>query len=154
MYTFSPSRRVHFKPAFWGVDRDLKEVMENMENIWEGARTQSSSSSHDFKETDKAFLFSIDMPGVNKSTLELQQEENWILITGKRKNAFAEDKETESVEVSRRVTIPKEVDIEKIEAHLEDGVLYLALPKQEKVRPRKISLTEGSGSWNKLLSDA
>lgn len=152
MYTFSPTRRVHFKPAFWGVDRDLKEVMENMENIWEGARPQTTT--HNFKETDKAFLLSLDMPGVNKSTLELQQEENWIHIKGKRKNAFSEEEEAQAVEVSRTVTIPKDVDIEKIEAHLEDGVLYLALPKQEKAQPRKISLTEGGGSWNKLLSDA
>ncbi|MFT6068008.1 MAG: HSP20 family protein [Bacteriovoracaceae bacterium] len=145
----APVRRVQLKPAFWGVERDLKDVMESIENIWEG----DVSKTHNFKETEKAFLLSIDLPGVNKSTLELHQEGDHIQIKGIKKNAFYEEESSEDATILRTVALPKMVDKEKIEAHLEDGVLYLAMPKVEKAIPRKIAIAEGNNTkWNKLLS--
>lgn len=147
----APIRRVQFKPAFWGVERDFKDVMDSIENIWEG----EIAKTHNFKETEKAYLLSIDLPGVNKKSLELQQEGEHLEIKGTRKNAFYEEdgESEEDKTVLRTVALPKMVDKEKIEAHLEDGVLYLAMPKIEKAIPRKIDINEGlNTNWNKLLS--
>ena len=137
----APIRRVQFKPAFWGVERDFKDVMDSIENIWEG----EIAKTHNFKETEKAYLLSIDLPGVNKKSLELQQEGEHLEIKGTRKNAFYEEdgESEEDKTVLRTVALPNMVDKEKIEAHLEDGVLYLAMPKIEKAIPRKIDINEG-----------
>lgn len=77
--TVFPTTELQFKPAFWGFERDLKDVMESLEKVWEGDKSLS-----DFQETEKAYVFMLDMPGVNKKDLELQMEGDVVSITGKR----------------------------------------------------------------------
>lgn len=150
--TVFPMRSFHIKPAFWGVDRDLKDVMDSIENVWEGIGTTSTTT--DFKETDHGFFMSIDLPGVGKSSLELRVEGEYILINATRKRVLVEG-EDNTQKITRRVLMPKEVDKEKIQAHCEDGVLYLALPKAEKAKPKKIEISEGfkNTTWNNLLGE-
>lgn len=150
--TVLPMRNFHIKPAFWGVDRDLKEVMENIENVWEGISPTSTST--DFKETENAYFMSIDLPGVNKSNLDIQVEGEHLFINATRKQGLSE-KEENKQKISQTLLLPKMVDKEKVQAHCEDGVLYLALPKLEKAKAKKIEISEGfkDSSWSNLLSN-
>jgi HSP20 family protein len=150
--TVFPMRNFHIKPVFLGVDRDLKDVVDSLENVWEGIGATSSTT--DFRETDQAYFMSIDMPGVSKSNIELHVDGEQILINGTRKRALIEG-ENNTQKISRTVVMPEQVDREKIQAHCEDGVLYLALPKVEKAKPKKIEIGEGfkNTAWNNLLSE-
>jgi len=144
-----------FRPVFWGLDRDFKDVLDDIENVWNGTPAAAPSLS-DFKETDQAYFMSIEMPGVNKKNLDIHVEGNQVLINAKRKNAFSKDDDKDVQEISRIVTIPKMVDKERIQAHCEDGMLYLALPKEEKAKPRKIEVSEGfkNTTWDNLLGQS
>lgn len=150
--TVLPMRNFHIKPAFWGIDRDLKEVMENIENVCEGISPTSTTT--DFKETENAYFMSIDLPGVNKSNLDIQVEGEHLFINATRKRGLSE-KEENKQKISQTVLLPKMVDKEKVQAHCEDGVLYLALPKIEKAKAKKIEVSEGfkDSSWSNLLSN-
>lgn len=149
--TFFPTRNIYARPSFWGVQRDLKDVMDSIENIWEG--NQQSTSELSFKETETGYLMALDMPGVSKDNLEIQLENELIKITATRKRTFfGEENNTETIKKS--LVIPSQVDTDKIQAHCEDGVLYLALPKVEKAKPKKINISTGKGSkWTNLLSE-
>lgn len=144
--TIRPARSFQFRPAFWGVDRDLKDVLEVMENAWETGGVKALS---EFKETDQAFLMSIDMPGVSKKDLNLQIENDIIYITATRK-VFFDKEESSKQTLSRTIQVPKLVDVDKIKAHIEDGVLYLALPKLEKAKAKKIEISE-TEDFSKLI---
>ena len=150
--TVLPMRNFHIRPAFWGVDRDLKEVMDSIENVWEGVGTSSVAS--DFKETEQAYFMSVDMPGVNKSSLDIQVEGEQLLINATRKRGLIDGEENKQ-KISQTLLIPKMVDKEKVQAYCEDGVLYLALPKLEKAKPKKIEISEGfkNSTWSNLLSN-
>lgn len=149
--TVFPMRNFHVKPAFWGLDRDFKDVMDSIQDVWEGV---DQSTHTDFKETEQAYFMALDLPGVNKKNIEVQVEGDYILINATRKKAFFEGDESNK-KISRKVLLPKEVDKENVQAHCEDGVLYLALPKVEKAKPKKIEITEGfeGSTWNKILSE-
>ncbi|MBU2431041.1 MAG: Hsp20/alpha crystallin family protein, partial [Proteobacteria bacterium] len=41
---------------------------------------------------------------------------------------------------SRSFTLPDDVDSEKVEATIKDGILYLSLPKSETAKPRQITI--------------
>ncbi len=150
--TVYPIRNLHLKPTFWGVNRDFKDVINEIENLWEG--NEKNSTSSDFKETDQAYFISVDIPGVNKSSMELQIEGDHILVNATRKNRFHEG-EQNTRKISHTIHMPKYVDKDKVQAHCEDGVLYIALPKIEKVKPKKIEINEGpkNKTWNYLLSE-
>lgn len=146
-----PMKNIQFKPAFWGVDRDLKDVVDTIDHVWGG---YSNPDTPDFKETDQAYFMSLDMPGVNKDNLDVQVEDGRILIQASRKRAFVDGEGTQQ-KITRTLYIPELVDKDKIQAHCEDGVLYLALPKVEKAKPKKVKITENfdGGTWKNLLSN-
>jgi len=143
-----PLRNIQFKPAFWGVDRNLSEVMKSMENVWEGNETHLNN----FKETDQAFLMSIDMPGVNRENLEIETEGETLFINAKRNIGFSSDEES-TQNISKSVRLPKQINKEKIQAHCKDGVLFLAFPKEEKAKPLKIKIQDemnGTDFFNQI----
>lgn len=149
--TIFPMSNLHMRPAFWGVDRDLKEVIDSIENAWGG---QIQTTSYEFKETDQAYFLSVDLPGVNQSNLDIQLEGETLSISARRKKAMLEGEDKEQ-KITKSYVLPKNVDKDKIQAHCEDGVLFLALPKLEKARPKKIEITQGSSktSWKNMISE-
>lgn len=154
-FTTLPSfRSVHLRPAFWGLDRDFKEVVDQIENTWSG----KSTTAYEVKETDKAYFMAIDMPGVNKKDLEIRTEDKVLFINGIRKNPFASEESEEEArkdekKISHTVRLPDAVNRDQIQARCEDGVLYLALPKVDHVRAKKIEVMDGfdQSSWGNLL---
>ena len=144
---FLPLNELKIRPAFWGVERDLGQMMDSIESIWGGAEQTLT----EFEETDQAYLMSIDIPGISKDDLEIEMVDEKIVITGSRKKTFSDQLMSEKI--SKSIALPKFADKEKIEAHHENGVLYLAFPKIEKAKSRKIKITDGSkeSSWKNLL---
>lgn len=111
--------------------------------------------SFDVKETQDAYVFSADLPGVKESDLELSLTGSRLTISGKREEEkrdqderwFAYERSYGSF--SRSFTLPEGVDAEHVEAELKNGVLRVSIPKKPEMKPRKIELKLGSGSSDK-----
>jgi len=70
---------------------------------------------------------------------------NELTIKGRRTPPASDNptyhrQERATGEFTRVVTLPAEVNADKVEAVLKDGVLSVRLPKAEQARPRKIAL--------------
>jgi HSP20 family protein len=89
----------------------------------------------------------IELPGLKMEDLSLRIEDNHLLLEGvRRKNEEYKDEErlyTERVvgKFHRVVHLPCEVDVDKAEARLVDGVLTVRLPKTVRAGGRKIEIT-------------
>lgn len=90
------------------------------------------------KQNENEWLAALEMPGVRAEDLKVEFEDGALNLTGKKKGYFDSSEETE---FSRSIRVPEEVDVEKIEAKLRDGVLLLTLPKLAKAKPKKIEIT-------------
>lgn len=105
-------------------------------------------------ETEEAFLASLDIPGVNFSDINIELEDNKLTISAERKNPF--DKSGESVKkYSQVLTLPKNIEEDKISAHHENGVLSLTIPKMaDQKYKKKIQVLTGQRpkSWSNFLS--
>lgn len=89
-----------------------------------------------------------DMPGVPKEQLELKVEGETLLIEGGVQPLTPEALEAIYAEVRvpryrRSFTLSRELDKNRIEANLKDGVLSLRIPKQAHAQPRRIAVTSG-----------
>lgn len=98
----------------------------------------------DLEETDDAYLVEIELPGVKRDDIDIE-------MSGRRVSVRGERREKERVGILRRrervvgrfdyeVTLPGDVDEESVEAHLDEGVLTVRLPKPEHERPRRIAI--------------
>ncbi|MGZ4971229.1 MAG: Hsp20/alpha crystallin family protein [Limisphaerales bacterium] len=92
--------------------------------------------------TDNDYVLELEMPGVDKSGLEVVADGNELVITGKRAKDIPEGElsycESALANYRRTFELGSDVDTSKIEAQLTQGVLKLKLPKSEKAKSRKI----------------
>jgi len=92
------------------------------------------------------YLLEAEMPGVNKAGLEISLEGNELTLIGRRQeNVDGLDllyRESTQRDYRRVFVLDPVIDTSKIEAKMENGVLRLHLPKAEKVKPRKIKVTD------------
>lgn len=146
-----PNPSVAVRPFFWTVDKHFSDIIESYEK---SLSLPSSSLSYELKETDQAYFMSFDVPGVSKDSLEIEVEGDHLKMSGKRSKPFF-NPDKEDVEYKKTISLPPEVNTEKIHAHVEDGVLYLALPKLEKALARKITISsKDQQDWKHLLDQS
>lgn len=97
-------------------------------------------------ETKDGYLLEAEMPGVSKEGLEIALEGHEVTIVGRRReDAQGLDllyRESTNRDYRRVFMLDPTIDTTKIEAKMECGVLRLHLPKAEKVKPRRINVTD------------
>jgi len=89
-----------------------------------------------------------EVPGVKLEDLDITAVGNELTIRGRREpltgdNLVYHRQERGTGEFTRVLTLPVEVDADRIEAVVRDGVLTIRLPKAESARPRKIAVKTG-----------
>jgi HSP20 family protein len=87
-----------------------------------------------------------ELPGVNKEDLQVSAQGDTLTLQGKRSPVAGDASayhrnERRSGTFTRSVQLPYRVDPSRIEAHLENGVLRLSLPRPEEDKPRRITIT-------------
>jgi HSP20 family protein len=102
----------------------------------------------DVYEVDDQIVIVADVPGVNENSVDVTLEKNVLTI-----NAYIEPFEPEGYSLSfaeyevgdyqRSFRLSDEIDREKIQATIKDGVLHLYLPKASEARARKIAVQAG-----------
>jgi HSP20 family protein len=105
-------------------------------------QSQQRSLGVNIREEDDAYVLSALVPGLQAEDLNIQVLENVVSIEGEYKADEAEFLLNELPQGSFRRTLrlPAEIDSEKVEAKIADGVLTLTLPKAESARPKKIKI--------------
>jgi HSP20 family protein len=87
----------------------------------------------------------IELPGVNKSVLNVKAENNTIRVSGTRTIDYAENvsvhrRERISGVFDRTLMIPMQIDPDGIKAEYRDGVLALFVPRAERDKARRIEV--------------
>jgi len=92
------------------------------------------------------FVLVGELPGVDRADLDIQVKGNTVRIAGKKVPAYPEKiglhrRERAFGRFDRALTVPIEIDADKVQASYRDGVLALLLPRAEHDKPRKIALS-------------
>lgn len=88
-----------------------------------------------------------ELPGMKKDDIQINLQDGFLSISGERKQEQKfENAETYRSErflgrFHRTISLPSEVDAEKIKASYNDGVLTVTLPKSEKAKPKQIPVS-------------
>ena len=94
------------------------------------------------------FQIEFDLPGVAVDSIDLDVERNVLTVRAERiaRNGDWEMLASERPRgvFSRQLVLGDNLDLEKIEANYEEGVLRLSIPVAERAKPRKIEVSAGS----------
>ena len=98
-----------------------------------------------YEDADK-FQIHAELPGMDMKDIDVQVEGNTLTIRGERKLEHEDKRENyHRVErvygaFQRSFSLPSTVDVDKIEATYDRGVLTITLPKKEETRPKSIQI--------------
>ena len=94
------------------------------------------------RDEEDSFVLSALVPGLKADDLNIQILEDVVRIEGEFQANEEEYlvRELPSGAFHRALRMPAEIDAEKVEARISDGVLTLRLPKAESARPKKIKI--------------
>ncbi len=98
----------------------------------------------DIYEMEDLFSLKMEMPGISKSDMEIEIDDDVLKISGKSAEDVSSGdlkySEYTSKDFYRSFKIGRGIDRSRIEANLENGVLTLILHKSEKAKPKKITI--------------
>ena len=121
------------------VQREVRPANET------ATRKEFISPEVNIFETGEGYVLEAEMPGVNKEGLEITLENNEITIVGHRKSEPLPGeplfRESQQYDFRRAFELDPVIDTGRISAQMEQGVLTLTLPKSERVKPRKITVS-------------
>lgn len=99
------------------------------------------SPNLDISETDKAYHLALELPGVDEKDIEVSISGDLLTIKGEKKlEEESKEKNYHRIErtygsFQRSLSLPAEVDQNKVKADFKNGVLKIEIPKSEKTQP-------------------
>ncbi len=133
--------------------QEFERLQEEINRLFDYERSEPSqglfdrsfSPLVDILENNDEFVVVCDLPGVSISDLDISIASNVLTIKGEKKPVFGDGgkiftKETWEGHFQRTLSLPDSVDVNRIEAIMQAGVLKVRLPKKEEVKPRQIQI--------------
>src|SRR5579872_3473197 len=98
-----------------------------------------------FRQGDDILIVT-EVPGVRKEDLQVQVKGNTIRIAGSKGVQYGDKaslhrRERAAGRFDRAVTVPVEIDAERVRAECRDGILALHLSRAERDKPRAIAIS-------------
>jgi len=114
-------------------------------DMFDGWRSAPGFPAVNLWEDAECLYAEAELPGMSMEDVEVFVTGDELHVKGCRKAPRDEGltyhrRERGTGEFSRVVTLPYEVNADKVDATLKDGVLMIVLPKAESARPRKITV--------------
>lgn len=119
-----------------------------MDDFFSGALAETNhfSPQSDIVEKEKEYLITIALPGMTKKDINLDLMDNNLSVSGEtEKETKQEGEKYVSREIvkggfQREFRLGNHIDIDKIDASFQDGLLNIILPKSEKASPKTINI--------------
>ena len=128
----------------WDPLRDLLALQERMERL-SGHETAGWTPPVDLYETADAYVVMAELPGLQRSDIEIRFHDGQLTLQGTRPKADVPCERYHRVERGhggffRRFALPTSIDPDGIVADLKDGVLTVTVPKSAAAVPRRIDV--------------
>jgi HSP20 family protein len=104
----------------------------------------------DLYETEQEYVVRLAAPGLKPDNFDITAQQNVLTIHGRIQDEEKQDEQQNGTryhireqrfgEFSRTIRFPTQVDAEKIQASLSNGILTIRVPKAESAKPKRINV--------------
>jgi HSP20 family protein len=141
----------------WQPFRAMDQIEKEFEdmfgrNMWpafagDGGKAEELVPKMDIFEKDDKYVVKAEVPGIKMEDIDISIMGDLLTLKGE-KNEESETKEDDYYRremsygsFSRSIRLPSSVDVDRITASCDDGILEIDLPKAGVVTPKKIAMT-------------
>jgi len=102
--------------------------------------------SVDVRETDNELIVTAEVPGLDRDDIKLTITPEGLTIRGEKRSTHEEKNdrmhryERQYGSFERTFSLPGTVDVDRIEARYDNGVLTVEMPKVERAKPKQIEI--------------
>ena len=152
----------------WRKKREVPKLKDDIDELFDKFMRSFSSSlpeifgvegeiwpSVDVLEDKKNIIVKAEIPGMDPSDFDISISDNILTIKGEKKQEKEEkDKNFYMMErqygtFTRSITLPVEVNEEKVDASYKDGVLKIVIPKVETKKAKTVKIKAKKASKKK-----
>jgi HSP20 family protein len=126
------------------LDRIFQDSLGTLENP-----PQAWNPALDVYEDKQNIFVKAEIPGMKKEDIDVSLHDGVLSLSGERKSEQKSgDAQSSRVErfagrFQRSLTLPGEVQNNKVTAQYVDGILTITLPKAEEAKPKQIQISVG-----------
>jgi HSP20 family protein len=142
--------------AQWNPLHDLVSLQDRMNRLFEDASQRRASEAGpsdevegadwypaaDVYENDLEYTVAVDLPGIDRGTLDISVDDDRLTIKGNRvaPDSVRHRTECPSGTFLKTFSVPGAVDQSNIRADYKDGVLQVHLPKRPERKSRRVEI--------------
>jgi HSP20 family protein len=143
-YSYPTYRSLAPAPGFsrspWsGLEAEIGRLFEAAQSSFADDPTDTRFPVDLYEDKDHTYVRA-ELPGVNRDDINVELVEGYLTVTVARKTTAADGSGEESFSFNRSVSIPEEVQADKVSAVYENGVLTVTLPKREEAKPKTVAV--------------
>jgi HSP20 family protein len=125
-------------------------------SVFDTARTPRLMPVDLFRDGDQ-YVLSADLPGIDPSTVDLDVDGQLLTIRAERRAPVQDGvkwlvSERPHGSYMRQFTLGDGVDVDRITANYEHGVLSVIVPMAERAKPRKIAIAGSSADRKEVMA--
>ena len=131
---------------------ELHRMRQQLDRLYEDASAPNQAVGAgvfpliNLSEDKENYYVRAELPGVKGEELDIQVSANNLAISGERKIAAEQEgakyhrREREAGSFSRMIGLPGDIDSDRVDAKMENGILTIAVAKAEAAKPKQISV--------------
>ena len=138
---------MRFSDPFEALLQFQRQLEARQASDWLGRSTSGMGAYPPINifQQDHDFVAVVELPGVRREDLSIEAKEGTIRISGKKTLNYGEDvsvhrRERLAGTFDRTITLPVQIDPDRIKAEYRDGMLALFIPRAEGDKPRSIQV--------------
>lgn len=140
LITVRPTR---FDSPWSRLESEFDQLLNSTFTDLLGDTSSAGAFNHprtDLYEDKDNFHVRIELPGLKRDDIQVELGEGVLTVSAERKSFGEDGEQKQTRRLSRSISVPARVQEDKISARYEDGVLTVALPKAEEVKPKRIAV--------------
>ena len=134
---------------FYGTPfRDIRRLQEEMERLTRSATAPQGFPAINVFAHQDGIVITAEVPGVKEDELDISVQRDTVTLRGERQDQTEAQgyhrRERRSGPFGRTFSLPFQVDPERVEAKLRNGILTVTLHRHEHDKPKRIRVSAGS----------
>lgn len=153
-------RRAMGAPFMSNIAREVDQLQDSIRRMFENpfaAATEPFAFAQpigwfpavEITESDNELTMTAELPGLDRKDVKIDLDGNMLTLRGEKREEKVEEGKQKEYHIEERTygafqrsfTLPPNIDVDKITASFDKGVLTLQMPKMAEVKPRGREIT-------------